>query len=300
MNNKPLNCLKLILTIGVVLCLVVCLTAGVIKTPNITEHDFNYAATYQMDGETKTVEGVYSVQFVSTGDGTDPHYRYYVGHYLSDPTSGEPENHIIAEKDGLVLRVVFIFNDGFLMGDGGIGETYDDAIPQPYLAAYDNMGVEYSDMETLEKFGAELISWELPQPIENSFRFSGIVMLYSGSMLLMLLVGILAIIACMIFVKRDKTIPYTALDKVSIAFNFLVAFVALPIMTLVVTLMPIYVSGDELLYKLDLCIPAITTLSLAVSLALRRIGCSVTGFCVQFIGSVLFTILAVLESVMPI
>ena len=47
---------------------------------------------------------------------------------------------------------------------------YDD-IPEPYLAVYDNKGVEYSDMETLEKFGAELISWEMPQPIENSFRF---------------------------------------------------------------------------------------------------------------------------------
>lgn len=300
MNNKPLKRLKLILAIGVVLCLVACLAAGVIKTPNITEHNFNYAATYQMDGETKTVEGVYRVQFVSTGDGTDPHYRYYEGHYLSDPTSGEPKNHIIAEKDGLVLRVVFIFNDDFLMGDGEIGETYFDNIPEPYLAAYDNMGVEYSDMETLEKFGAELIFWEMPQPIENSFRFDGFVMLYSGSMMLMLLVGILTIVACMIFIKRDKTVPYTVLDKVSIVFNFLVAFVALPFMTLVVALMPIYVSGDELIYKLDLCVPVITTLSLAVSLALRRSGRSVTGFCAQFIGPVLFAILAVLESVMPV
>lgn len=300
MNNKPLKRLMLILAIGVVLCLVACLTAGVIKTPNITEHDFNYAATYRMDGETKTVEGVYRVQFVSTGNGIDPHYRYYVGHYLSDPISSEPENHIIAAKDGLVLRVVFIFNDDFLMGDGEIGEMYYDDIPEPYLAVYDNMGVEYSDMETLEKFGAELISWEMPQPIENSFRFSGIVMLYSDSMLLMLLVGVLTIVACMIFIKRDKAIPCTVLDKVSIVFNFLVAFVALPFMTLVVALMPSYVSGDELIYKLDLCVPVITTLSLAVSLALRRSGRSVTGFCAQFIGPVLFAILAVLESILPV
>ena len=116
----------------------------------------------------------------------------------------------------------------------------------------------------------------------------------------MLLVGILAIVACMIFVKRDKTIPYTALDKVSVVFNFLVALMALPFMTLVVALMPIYVSGDELTYKLDLCIPAITALSLAASLSLRRKNRSVTGFCAQFIGPVLFAILAVLESILSV
>ena len=300
MKHQSLKIPSIIIAIALALCLIVCFAAGVIKSPTITEHDFNYAATYQIDGETNTIEGVYRVRFISTGEGSDPHYRYYEGHYLSDPNSSEPENHIIAQKDGLELRVVFIFNDDFLMGDGEAGETYYDAIPEPYLAAYDNMGVEYSDMETLEKFGAELISWQMPQPIENSFRFSGLVMLHSSSMLLMLLVGILAIVACMIFVKRDKTIPYTALDKVSVVFNFLVALMALPFMTLVVALMPIYVSGDELTYKLDLCIPAITALSVAASLSLRRKNRSVTGFCAQFVGPVLFAILAVLESILSV
>lgn len=300
MSNRSFKIPAIIIAIGLVLCLIACLAAGVIKAPTITEQDFNYAATYQMDGETKTIEGVYRVRFVSTGVGTDPHYRYYEGCYLSDPTSSEPKDHIIAKKDGLELRVVFIFSNDYLMGDGYIGEAYYDAIPEPYIAAYDNMGVEYTDMETLEKFGAELISWETPQPIENSFCFSGFVMLHDGSMMLMLLVGILTIVACMIFVKRDKTVPYTALDKVSIVFNFLVVFMALPFMTLVVLLMPLYVSGDEIIYKLDLCVPAITVLSVAASLSLRRKGHSVTGFCVQFAGPVLFAILAVLESILPV
>lgn len=300
MSNRSFKIPAIIIAIGLVLCLIACLAAGVIKAPTITEQDFNYAATYQMDGETKTIEGVYRVRFVSTGGGTDPHYRYYEGCYLSDPTSSEPKDHIIAKKDGLELRVVFIFSNDYLMGDGYTGEAYSDAIPEPYIAAYDNMGVEYTDMETLEKFGAELISWETPQPIENSFCFSGFVMLHDGSMMLMLLVGILTIVACMIFVKRDKTVPYTALDKVSIVFNFLVVFMALPFMTLVVLLMPLYVSGDEIIYKLDLCVPAITALSVAASLSLRRKGHSVTGFCVQFAGPVLFAILAVLESILPV
>lgn len=297
MKHQSLKIPSIIIAISLVLCLVVCLAAGVTKAPTITEHDFDYAATYQMDGETNIIEGTYRVRFVSTGGGSNPHDRYYEGYYLSDPTSGEPEEHIIAKKDGLTLRAVFIFTNDYLMGDGDAGETYYSAIPTPYIAAYDDMGVEYTDEETLKKFGVELLSWEVPQPIENSFSFNGFVMLHDDSMMLMLLVGVLTIVACMIFVKRDKSIPYKVLDKVSIVLNFLVVFVALPIMTLVVLLMPIYVSGDEIIYKLDLCVPVITVLSIAASLSLRRRGYSVTGFCVQFAGPALFVLLAVLESV---
>ena len=300
MQTKSLKIPAIIFAIGLILCLLTCLFAGTIKVPTITEQDFNYAATYRLGGETKTLEGVYRVSFISTGEGTNPHNRYYEGHYPEDPDGGEPEHHTIAKQDGLELRVVFIFTDRYLMGDGDPDQIYQHAIPDPYLAAYDDMGVEYIDMETLEKFGAELVSWETPQPIENTFVFSEFVLLHQDSMTLMLLVGILAIIASMIFVKRDKTIPYTTLDKVSTVFNFLVVLVALPFMTLVVSLMPIYVSGDEIIYKLDLCVPVITALSVAASLSLRRKHYSVAGFCIQFIGPVLFVVLAVLESILPV
>ena len=292
MKSQSLKIPSIIIAIGLVLCLVVSLFAGIMKEPVITEHDFNYAATYRLNGETKTLEGVYRVRYVSTSEGND---RYYEGFYPTEPEAGVPEYHTIAEKDGLRLQVVFIFSKNYLMGDGD-----RDTITEPYLAAYDTMGVEYTDMETLERFDAELLSWETPQPIENTFVFSEFVLLHQDSMTLMLLVGILAIIACMLFVKRDKTIPYTALDKVSTVFNFLVVLVALPFMTLVVSLMPIYVSGDEIIYKLDLCVPVITALSVAASLSLRRKHYSVAGFCVQFIGPVLFVVLAVLESILPV
>ena len=296
MQTKSLKIPAIIFVTAIVLCLAACFLAGMIKAPTVTEHDFPYAATYQLNGETKTLEGVYRVCFRSAGEGTNPRERYYEGFCLEDPDG----RHTIAEQDGLQLRIVFLFNDSYLMGDGDRGETYGYAIPDPYLAAYDDMGVEYTDMETLEKFGAELVSWETPQPIENTFVFSEFVLLHQDSMTLMLLVGILAIIACMLFVKRDKTIPYTTLDKVSTVFNFLVVLVALPFMTLVVSLMPIYVSGDEIIYKLDLCVPVITALSVAASLSLRRKHYSVAGFCVQFIGPVLFVVLAVLESILPV
>ena len=62
----------IIFAIGMILSLLACVFSGIIKAPTITEHDFNYGATYRLNGETKTIEGVYRVQFVSTGKGSNP------------------------------------------------------------------------------------------------------------------------------------------------------------------------------------------------------------------------------------
>ena len=280
MKHQSLKILSIIIAIGLVLCLVASLFAGIMKEPVITDHDFNYAATYRLNGETKTLEGVYRVRFVSSGVGND---RYYEGFYLSEPNAGQPEYHTIAKQDDLELQVVFIFTNDYLMGDGD-----RDTIPEPYLAAYDTMGVEYTDMETLDAFDAELLSWEVPQPIENTFVFSGFSHLYTGSMLAMLAIGLMVIVACMIFVKRDKTVPYKLLDKVSIALNCVVCFVALPFITFTATLLQITMSGDDLLYQIYLCIPALTAFTVAASIVLRRSGFTKSGFFLPFIGPVLF------------
>jgi hypothetical protein len=295
MTNRSLKIPVIIFSIGLVLALVAYMLTGIVKTPAVTQQDFAYSATYRLNGETKKLEGVYRCQFRYTNKGTDPLERYYEGFYLSDPLAGEPEAHTIARQDDLELRIVFIFYDDYLMGDGDRGAQYSYAIPEPYLAVYDEMGVEYTDPETLEKFDAELLSWETPQPIENHFVFSGFSILHDGSMLVMLLVGILVIVACMIFVKRDKNVSYQFIDKISIILNFIVAIVVVPFMTLVVLLMQIYVSGEELTYQADLCVPAITAFTIAASIALRRKGFAKSGFFIQFVGPLLFVLLALLE-----
>lgn len=289
MKHQNLKVPSIIIAIGLVLCLVASLFAGIMKEPVITEHDFNYAATYRLNGETKTLEGVYRVRFVSSGEGND---RYYEGFYLSEPNAGQPEYHTIAKQDDLELQVVFIFTNDYLMGDGD-----RDTITEPYLAAYDTMGVEHTDMETLDAFDAELLSWEVPQPIENSFVFSGFSHLYTGSMLAMLAVSLLVIVTCMIFVKRDKTVPYKLLDRLSIALNCVVCFVALPFITFTTTLLQITMNGDDLMYQIFLCIPALTAFAVAASVSLRRKGFTKSGFFIQFIGPVLFFLPVLFEFV---
>ena len=295
MKNNSLKLPVLIIVIGFVVAVLACMLVGILKKPVITQQDFSYSATYKLEGETKTIEGTYSVRFKYTGEGIDPLERYYEGHHLN----ANGGTYTIAEKDNLELCIVFIFTADYLMGDGDRGEEYSEAIQEPYLAAFDQEGYEYCDFETLEQFNAELLSWETPQPIENTFVFAGFSKLHAGSMMAMLLAGLLALVACMILVKKDQTVPYEGMDKLSAALNCIVGFVAIPFITLVAYLMGTYVSGDEIVYQLTLCIPAITAFTLAASLSLRRRGRTVAGFFLQFAGPVLFVVLTILETVLP-
>ena len=288
MENKSLKLPILILVIGLILSVVVAMVTCIVKEPVITTHDFPYAATYVLDGETKTVEGIYRVSFSSTGESTE---RYYQGEYLTNPSEEHGAAYTIAEKDGLELCVVTIFSNDYLMGEPEATFLYD-----PYLAIYDQEGYEYDVSEKPDVFDVELISWEQPVPVENSFVFAGFSYLHTVSMFAMVIVGLLVIVACMIFVKRDKSVPYKVLDKISIVLNFLCGIVALPFITLVAWLMPIYAGGEELSYQIAVCVPALTAFTLAASIALRRRGYTKTGFFIQFAGPVLFALNLLLVS----
>ena len=297
MKNRSLKVPAIIIIIGLFLSVAAYLLTSMVKTPTITEHDFNYSATYKLNGETKVFEGIYRCRFISTGEGTDPLERYYEGYYISNPTEFHYAEHVIDTKDDLELSIVIIFTPDYLMGERAYSD-YDDVI-EPYLAVFDKQDIEYTEEEMLSKFDAELISWELPDPVENTFVFAGFSVLHAASMLAMLLVGILVIFACIIFVRKDAAVRYTTLDKISAAFNFLIGLLALPFITIVVLLMQIYVSGEEIIYQIDLCLPALTAFTIAASLSLRRKGYTVFGFFLQFAGPVLFILTAILESFLP-
>ena len=286
MGNKSLKIPTIIFAAGLVMAILASLLTGIVKAPTITEQDFPFSVTYRLDGETKTLEGVYRCRFKSTGKGTAPLDRYYEGEYLLNPAEEHPAAYTIAEKDGLELCIVTIFSARNFMDDGDSRDNHHD----PYLAVMDRDGVEYSDEETLSQFDAEIIDWVYPESVDNSFKFVGFSRLHDGSMLAMLVVGILTTVACIIFVKRDKTVPYNSLDKLSIVMNFVICIVALPFMTFVTALMQITMSGEELLYQIALCIPALTAFTVAASVTFRRIRFTKVGFFVQFVGPVLFVL----------
>ena len=296
MKMNSLRIPALILTIGLVLSLVACLFTNVIMTPAIAEHDFKYSVTYKLNGETKTLEGVYKCLYEGFDQGGDPRDRYYTGEYTVDGQTTLSHTYTIAEKDGAELYIVTLFNDCYLMGDTK-DMDYEPFLEEPYLEAVDKEGYPYDETNMPSEFTAEIVSWDYPEPIENTFVFSGFSILHAGSMLAMLVVGLLTVVACMIFVKRDKTVPYKALDKLSILVNFAACFLAIPFFVICIAFMLATMGGEDIVTQILLCTPAITAFTVAASIALRRNGFTKTGFFIQFAGPVLFFVPAVLESI---
>jgi hypothetical protein len=250
----------------------------------IKEHEFNYSVTYKIDGEVKTYEGGFKCRFDGYDGPEDPTLRRYVGVYTNNGNALDSFSFTIAKKDGVELSVTTALDAAYLMGDPDKYE-YEAGNEDPYLEAIDAEGcaVEVSDL-----FDVEIISWEYPEPVENSFSFAGFSRLYAVSMLAMLLVAFLTIIACVIFVKKNPDVCCKPLDKLSAVANFMIGFFVLPFITIVIFFFPLTMDAESLIYQIYLCLPALTAFAIAASVALRRTGFTKSGLLVQFAFPVLF------------
>ena len=293
MMIKNIKLPVIIIAIGLILAVASCFFMGIMKEPTIKEHEFDYSVTYRLDGEIKTYEGGFECSFAGHDGDDDPTLREYVGVHTNNGNILDSISFTVAQKDGVELSIVADLDAAYLMGDPEKYE-YVSGNEEPYLEAVDQegYGVEVSDF-----FEAEIISWEYPEPIENSFEFVGFSRLYSVSMLVMLLVGILTIIACVIFVKKNDDVSYKQLDKLSIIANFIIGIAAIPFITVVIFFLPLVIESGSLMYQIYLCIPALTAFTIAASIALRRKGFTKFGFFVQFVFPVLFFAEIVVESV---
>ena len=273
------------------------LLTGIVKAPVITEHDFPFTVTYRLDGETKALEGVYRCHFRSTGKGTDPLDRYYEGEHLLNPAEEHPAAYTIAEKDGAELYIVLGFNECYLMNDTK-DIDYDTFLEEPYLESLDKEGCELLPEDRPAEFAAEIVSWEYPEPIDNKYQFGGFALLHAGSMIAMLVVGLLVIVACVIFVRKDKSLRYNLWDIFSIILNCAITILAIPFITFTAAFFQIAISTDGFVYQFYMLTPVITAFGVAASIALRRKGFRKTGFFIQFIGPVLFALGLLLEQLL--
>ena len=281
-----------IIAVGVILTVLLYLLTAVKQSPAVTEADFELTVNYKLDGVEKTYVSKYTCRFDGHGGILEPRTRCYLGEYADYDANIYGSSYTVQEKNGYRLAIVTDFNSIYLMGDTE-NEYYDTVMPDPYFVVYDPDGYVYSDSELLAMFDAEIISWEYPKPIENSFVFSGFAMINETTMLLSVLVGILTVIACLVFVKKADI--YGSLDTVGVVLNFLLAFLALPFMTLVVWLLTAFPTAHDAYYQIHLCVPAVTLYTLAASISCRRLGRSKLGFFIQFTGPAIFLILMAVE-----
>ena len=284
MNAKSIKLPIIIIAIGMIVAIASCLFTGVMKEPTVKEHEFDYSVTYRLDGEIRTYEGGFKCSFVGYDGHDDPTLREYVGVHTKNGNALDAISFTVAQRDGVELSVVAELDAAYLMGDPDKYE-YVSGNEDPYLEAVDRegCGVEVSDF-----FDAEILGWEYPEPIENSFELVGFSRLYAVSMLVMLLVGILTITACVVFVKKSADVSYKPLDRLSVIANLAIGIAAIPFITVVIAFLPLVMGADSLMYQMYLCIPALTAFTIAASVALRRKGFTRSGFFIQLVFPVLF------------
>lgn len=135
--------------------------------PKVTYCEFPFELTYMHDGETITIRDVYVCEYVGTyWNWNIGNYRQWNGYIKST----HAEN-IVLIKDENKELVCTVGSPDYYMGDHEDGVIYPD-YPVLWLVEYLETGGERSSHvsdEMKEYYKIELISWELSEPIVNSF-----------------------------------------------------------------------------------------------------------------------------------
>lgn len=170
------------LGIGIVLGLVIAgfivgtFTGAFVKIPKpeIKEGEFDFALTYEVDGETKVIEGTYVCKFDGVSKYIDGVSRDWTG-YIKD--YGNSTDYEIKRTEKGVIKVELDICSEFFMSDPSykISENTDVYKPEPYI--YITSGGDTVDGSTNEVFfdyyngdDVKIISFEYDQPIENIYK----------------------------------------------------------------------------------------------------------------------------------
>ena len=287
MKNKKLFLPTIILAVAILATVVYSVISSIAFKPTVTEGEFPFSITYELDGERVTIDDVYKVHYVRNDGYADTKSRVYAGELES---SGEDDTLYTLKKDeNTRVELWTHFYADYLMGDTEY-DYFDEEAFEPRIYYYDAEEIEYSDEETLAAQGVKLISFEYPTPIENSFVFSHI-SYFSGAVVLpTLLIALLALIATIIFVRKEKELKYNAIDIVSVVLNFVIGFTLVPFVTVVAALIDINGGGPELFRQILYFVPAFSVLCIAASIALRRKGYGVKALIAELIGPAVFVI----------
>ena len=255
-----------------------------VQTPAVKQSEFPFTVTYSYQGKTETISDVYVAEYSPTAKyiGDDP--VTWFG-YVKDKDRLEPDYYTIAETDEQAFSINLNIEPGYLMGD----PSYSASVCEPgtqFNSCAEEEYVTITDAAQLEQMGFCIISWEYPAPIENTFSFGGI-SLSSEAVIYTAAVAAAALLACVIFIKRDRALEYGMLDKISIVLNFLIAIFVFPFILIASALSEIVADASALQQLLYLA-PALTAIGIAASVTLRRMRYKQISFWVQFAGPAVF------------
>lgn len=295
MKNKKLFIPTIILIAAILASATYMVISSIAKKPTTTEGEFLFSITYELDGETVTINDVYRARFVKNDGFANTKSRMYVGEI-----GNRGENNTIytlKEDENTCVELWTNFYPDYLMGDPEY-DYFDEKAFEPQIYYYDAEEQEYSDEETLLAQGIKLIGFEYPTPIENSLVFSHISYLSSAVVLPTLIIALLALVAIIIFVKKDKELKYKAIDIVSLVLNFVIGFALIPYISIAAMLIDINGGGPDFYYQVFYFFPLIFVLCIAASIALRRKGYGVKALVTELVGPVVFALFLVVCGVL--
>ena len=154
--------------------------------PSVKEGKFNFSVTYEVDGEEKTISGVFACEFVEVVSALDGSYIEW-NSYIEN---AELVNHLEQNRGFLLLKttddgVIYLdlnLSAKYFMADPNYGnsnantnEANSGIIPRLFIEYNETKGEELGvwwseDKATLEGYGVKVISYEYDEPIENIYK----------------------------------------------------------------------------------------------------------------------------------
>ena len=140
-----------------------------VPRPEIKSGEFDFSVTYEYNGVTKTVKGVYVCEYNGTEWALDGGYhRTWTGYVKG----GKIEDHVeIDTVDGDEIVLVLNLIPDYFMDDFN-EDLYD--VPVPYIMVKDygddgEVGFLHDADVIAETYGVRIISYKYEKPVKNSF-----------------------------------------------------------------------------------------------------------------------------------
>ena len=304
MKTKKMSSTMIFLAMTIIAYIAASIIFCYTTKPKVTTGEFPFSITYEYKGEMGTLAGVVECEYSGSNTIHGEHRRYWnVETKYENPENVENPN-IVEQSDEkqMVLAVHENMYAGYFMGD----PLYKDYYTQyglegvePYIEYYDYKNDIYLDDENrdeiLTSIDFKIVDYTYPEPIDNSFSFSGI-SYEADNIIIFITILLVFFLLCLIFVRKDKEYQYSGLDKIGIVLNFLVGIFAVPFISVSCMLFGIVESDVELINQITYNIPPLVILCLALSVVFRRKGFSKPGFFIQFAGIVPFILVLVLDA----
>ena len=138
-----------------------------VPRPEVKSGEFDFTVTYEFNGETKTVSGVYVCEYAGLSWSLDGGFHRDWDSYVEGV---DEVVEIGTSPDGGKVELIFAFYPEYFMDDFIEGV---DEIPTPEISVThvdEGLWFEFDADVIEEKYGAKIISYQYDKPIKNTFK----------------------------------------------------------------------------------------------------------------------------------